>query len=105
MGVGSDVIVMSCQQGPAGSLPSIVKERVGAQMALVSLAYSRCILCFEGSKAFEPAILACIEEAAVLGKRCGVGLSILTTTSPEETEVLPPPLDTVEDIMFGGAYS
>lgn len=59
-------------------------------MAAVGLAYSSCILCFEGSKAFEPAILACIEEVALLGKRSGVGLSILTTTSPEETEVLPP---------------
>ncbi|KAK9915085.1 hypothetical protein WJX75_004552 [Coccomyxa subellipsoidea] len=72
--------------GPAGSLPSILKERVGAQMAAVGLAYSTCILCFEGSKAFEPALLAYIEEVALLGKRSGVGLSVLTTTSPEETE-------------------
>jgi hypothetical protein len=59
-------------------------------MAAVGLAYSTCILCFEGSKAFEPALLAYIEEVALLGKRSGVGLSVLTTTSPEETEVLPP---------------
>ncbi|BDA43161.1 probable protein SHORTAGE IN CHIASMATA 1 at N-terminal half [Coccomyxa sp. Obi] len=74
-------------KGPAGSLPSILLERVGAQLALVGMAYSKCILCFEGSKAFEPAILACIDEVAVLGKRCGVGLSILTTSTPEETEI------------------
>ncbi len=60
---------------------------MGAQLALVGMAYSKCILCFEGSKVFEPAILACIDEVAVLGKRCGVGLSILITSSPEETEV------------------
>lgn len=60
---------------------------MGAQLALVGMAYSKCILCFEGNKAFEPAILACIDEVSVLGKRCGVGLSILITLSPEETEV------------------
>ncbi|CAL8468858.1 g8399 [Coccomyxa elongata] len=82
---------MSCADlalsGPAGSLPSILRERVGAQLALLGMAYSKCILCFEGSKVFEPAILACIDEVAVLGKRCGVGLSILITASPEETEI------------------
>lgn len=73
-------------QGPAG-LPNIVKERMGTQLATMGLAYSRCILCFEGSKAFELAILACIDVVAVLGKESGLRQSIITTCSPAETEV------------------
>ena len=60
---------------------------MGAQLVLVGMAYSKCILFFEGSKAFGPAIRACIDEVTVLGKRCGLGLSIVITSSPEETEV------------------
>ena len=60
---------------------------VTEQLMQVSLAYSKCILCFEGSKAFELGVVAGVEDIIVLGCRTGVAVSILTTTSAAETAV------------------
>ena len=68
-------------------LAVLLRERVGPQLGALGMAYSRCVLCFEGSAAFELALLSCVEELVALGRRAGVALALLTSTSKAQTEV------------------
>lgn len=68
-------------------LAVLLRERVGPQLGALGMAYSRCVLCFEGSAAFELALLSCVEELVALGRRAGIALALLTSTSEAQTQV------------------
>ena len=73
-----------------GTVPlrNVLRERVGAQLARLSLAFARCALLFEGSPSFELALLSSAEELVWLGRRAGVAVAVLTSSSPAQTQVL-----------------
>ena len=76
----------SCVQGSA-PLGDILRERVGMQLARLSLAFTRCALLFEGSPGFELALVSSAEELVSLGRRSGIAVAVLTSASPEQTAV------------------
>ena len=79
-------MICPAHQG-AAPLAALLGERVANQLGGLSLAYSRCVLCFEGSAAFELALLSCMEELVALGRRASIALALLTSTSEAQTQV------------------
>lgn len=66
---------------------SMLKEKLRAQLVRVAGAYSRCVLCLEGSAAFELSAMSHADEILALGRRCDLALSIVTVTSSATLEV------------------
>ena len=75
---------LSAQGSDAASL---LRERLRAQLVQVGAAYSTCLLCLEGSPAFELSVMSSVDELIALTRRCGLALSIITAKSPVELEV------------------
>ena len=66
---------------------SLLKEKLRAQLVQVAAAYSTCLLCLEGSPAFELSVMSSVDELIALARRCDLALSIITATSPGVLEV------------------
>ena len=66
---------------------SMLKEKLRAQLVHLAAAYSRCVLCIEGSPAFELSVISAVEDIITLGRRCDVALCVLTACSPAALEV------------------
>ena len=67
---------------------SLLREKLRTQLVQVAAAYSTCLLCLEGSPAFELSVMSSVDELIALARRCDLALSIITATSPAELEVI-----------------
>ena len=77
--------VMILLQG--SNTTSMLKEKLRAQLVHVAAAYSCCVLCIEGSPAFELSVMSAVDEIIALGRRCDLELCVLTACSPATLEV------------------
>ena len=66
---------------------SMLKEKLRAQLVHVAAAYSRCVLCIEGSPVFELSVMSAVDELIALGRRCNLELCVITACSPAALEV------------------
>lgn len=60
---------------------------VGPQLQRLSFAYSKCLLCIEGSTGFELKLAEQAGRLHSLGRHCGVSLQYFYTSSQLATEV------------------
>jgi hypothetical protein len=60
---------------------------IGRQLFVLGLAFSSCILVFEGSRQFEWRLLAAMPELLGLAHAAGVALQCITSTSEQQTQV------------------
>jgi hypothetical protein len=66
----------------------MIRERMGAGLSRLAQAYRKCVLLFEGSRAFEVAIMSCVEAVILLGRQTDLDITILTSSGPADTEVM-----------------
>lgn len=76
-----------CKYVQGSDAASLLREKLRVQLVQVAATYSTCLLCLEGSAAFELSVMSRIDELIALACRCGVALSIITARSPAELEV------------------
>ena len=69
------------------NITSMLKEKLRAQLVHVAAAYSRCVLCIEGSPAFELSVMSAVDVVIALGRRSDLELCVLTACSPAALEV------------------
>lgn len=61
---------------------------VGPQLQRLSFAYSKCLLCIEGSTAFEYKLAEQAGRLYSMGRHCGISLQYFYTSSQLTTQVL-----------------
>ena len=77
----------TCKYVQGSDAASLLREKLRVQLIQVAAAYSTCLLCLEGSAAFELSVMSSVDELIALACGCGVALSIITAGSPAKLEV------------------